>query len=51
MSDAELAELAIAQVHEAARRAGELTDDEAADIISEDARQMRAERRAGQRVF
>jgi hypothetical protein len=50
LSDAGLAELAIAQVHDAVQRAGELTDDQAAEAISEDARQMRAERRAGQHV-
>ena len=50
-SDAELAEVAIAQVHEAAERGGALTDEEAAEVIAEDARQMRAEKRAGQHVF
>lgn len=52
-SDAELADIAIAQVHNAVIRSGEppLTDDEAAEIVAEDARQMRVEKRAGQHVF
>lgn len=52
-SDAELAGSAIAQVHNAVIRSGEppLTDDEAAEIVAEDTREMRAEKRAGQHVF
>lgn len=52
-SDAELADSAIAQVHNAVIRSGEppLTDDEAAEIVAEDTREMRAEKRAGQHVF
>lgn len=52
-SDAELADSAIAQVHNAVIRSGKppLTDDEAAEIVAEDARQMRVEKRAGQHVF
>ncbi len=52
-SDAELADIAIAQAHNAVIRSGEpsLTDDEAAEIIAEDARQMRVEKRSGQHVY
>jgi hypothetical protein len=51
-SDAELADSAITEVHNAVIRSGEppLTDAQAADIVAEDARQMRAEKRAGQHV-
>lgn len=52
-SDADLAEIAIAHVHDAVVRSGEspVTDDEAAEIVAEDVRQMRVEKRAGQHIF
>ena len=51
-SDAELAKLATTHVHEAACQAngGSLSEEEVAQLIAEDARQMRAEKRAGQHV-
>jgi hypothetical protein len=47
LTDMQLADLAITHVHE--NVTGEpLTDDEAAELIAEDTRQMRLEKRAGQ---
>jgi hypothetical protein len=49
LTDKQLADLAITHVQENVSRNGEpLTDDEAAEVIAEDARQMRLEKRAGQ---
>jgi hypothetical protein len=49
LTDRQLAGLALAQVQENVSRNGEpLTDDEAAEVIAEETRQMRLEKRAGQ---